>query len=187
MINYIKRFWQCQMAEAYNYLPLCIMNLITKILFITIPLTILLVCCSCGSTKMVTQTVEHVSKDTIYLSNIQYDSIYVYQELDRDYRRGNPSTLSSGELVESIPYPSTIVDTIFIKDKSIEYKYRLLRDTVRIVKRDSIPYEVTITQVKEIARPLTWFDHLTRACFFILLGIVGFYIYRLIRKLKIGF
>lgn len=177
MINYIKRFWQRQMAEAYNYLPLCICNLITKILFITIPLTILLVCCSCGSTKMVTQTVEHVSKDTIYLSNIQYDSIYVYQELDRDYRRGNPSTL--------IPNPSTIVDTIFIKDKSIEYKYRLLRDTVRIVQRDSIPYEVTVTQVKEIARPLTWFDHLTRACFFILLGILLFELFKLIKRFKL--
>lgn len=34
---------------------------------------------SCGSTKVVTQTVRDVQKDTVYLSNIQYDSIYISQ------------------------------------------------------------------------------------------------------------
>lgn len=102
-----------------------------------------LVCCSCGSTKQVTQLVEHVSKDTIYLSNTQYDSIYIFQDKFVDRSR----------------------DTLYIKDKSIEYRYKLLKDTVRIVERDSIPYEVTVTKVKEIKRPLTWFDHLCRICF----------------------
>jgi len=47
-----------------------------------------------------------------------------------------------------IPQPSTIVDTIFITDKSIEYKYRLLRDTVRIVQIDSIPVIREVEVVK---------------------------------------
>lgn len=122
----------------------------------------LLVCCSCGSTKMVTQTVRDVQKDTVYLSNIQYDSIYIYKEVDKDFHRAfpNPSTLN--------PNPST--DTLYIKDVSVEYRYKLLRDTVRIVQRDSIPYEVTVTEVKEITRPLTWFDKASGFC--ILLVIV---------------
>lgn len=37
----------------------------------------LMVCCSCGSTKVATQLVERTSVDTVYLSNMQYDSIYI--------------------------------------------------------------------------------------------------------------
>ena len=45
---------------------------------------------------------------------------------------------------------------------------KLLKDLInrgflRIVQRDSIPYEVT--EVKEIQRPRTFFDKLCRACF----------------------
>lgn len=109
----------------------------------------------CGSTRQVTQLVEHVQKDTVYLSNIQYDSIYVYQDKYVDRSR----------------------DTLYIKDKSIEYRYKLLQDTVRIVQRDSIPYEVTIVETKEIVRPLTWFDHLTRFCFWFLIGALATYLF----------
>lgn len=110
--------------------------------------------------QVVTQLVEHSKVDTIYLSNVQYDSIYIYQD----------------KLVDRSK------DTLYIKDKSIEFRYKLLRDTIYKTRVDSIPYQVMVTEVKEITRPLTWFDHLTRACFFILLGIVGYYIIRLIRK-----
>lgn len=115
---------------------------------------------SCSTQRQVTQLVEHTSIDTIYLSNIQYDSIYIYQDKFVDRTK----------------------DTLYIKDKSIEYRYKLLRDTVRITQRDSIPYEVTVTEVKEITRPLTWFDRLCRYSFFMLLGVLLFSIYRLTRK-----
>lgn len=111
-------------------------------------LMLLLMCCSCGSTRVATQLVEHVQRDTLYLSNVQYDSIYIYQDKYVDRSR----------------------DTLYIKDKSIEYRYRLLKDTVRFVERDSVPYEVTVTEVKEITRPLTWFDHTCRACFWFCVG-----------------
>lgn len=130
-----------------------------KILFIIVSC---LVCCSCSSTRQVTQLVEHVQKDTIYLSNIKYDSIYIMQDrlLDRSK------------------------DTIYLKDVSVEYRYKLLRDTVRVVQRDSIPYEVTVTEVKEITRPLTGFDRLTRSCFWCMVGVLGFSLFRLILKLR---
>lgn len=116
----------------------------------------------CAVPRHATQLVEHVSKDTVYLSNTQYDSIYIYQDKLVDRSR----------------------DTLYIKDKSIEYRYKLLRDTVRIVQRDSIPYEVTVTEIKEITRPLTPFDKLCRICFFFLSGIVFVLFVRLVFKLK---
>ena len=125
-------------------------------------LFILLVCCSCGTPRVATQIVRESSVDTVYLSNIKYDSIYVYQDKYVDRSR----------------------DTLYIKDKSIEYRYKMLRDTVRIIQRDSIPYEVTIVETKEITRPLTWFDHLTRACFWILIGAIFVLFVRFVFNLK---
>ncbi len=141
----------------------------------------LLVCCSCGSTKVVTQTVEHVRKDTVYLSNIQYDSIYVYQDHISEHHLGTlPPVNSKGEFLNT----PMRTDTLYIKDKSIEYRYKLLRDTIRVVQRDSIPYEVTITEVKELTRPLTWYDHLSRAILWLNIGFVLLMVIRLFRKFR---
>ena len=116
----------------------------------------------CSTSRQVTQVAEHVQRDTLYLSNIQYDSIYISQEHHTDYRK----------------------DTLLIREVATEYRYKLIRDTVRMVERDSIPYQVTVTEVKEILRPMTWFDHLTRACFWF---IVGGGIFAVIRKVRILF
>ena len=90
--------------------------LLTLILCVT-----LLVCCSCGSTKVVTQTVRDVSVDTVYLSNVQYDSIYIFHERTSDYHMNPLNPLKPSE-----------PDTVFIKDVSVEYRYKLLRDTIYI-------------------------------------------------------
>ena len=119
---------------------------------------------SCSTPRMATQLVHDIQRDTVYLNQIQYDSIYVYQDrlLDRSK------------------------DTVYLKDVSVEYRYKLLKDTVRIIQRDSIPYEVTIVQTKEITRPLTWFDHLTRLTFWLLIGaLVAFILVKLNRVFKI--
>lgn len=73
-------------------------------------------------------------------------------------------------------------DTLYIRDVSVEYRYKLLRDTVRIVERDSIPYEVTIVETKEITRPLTLFDKICRWSFTFLLILVLLYIRRIVKK-----
>lgn len=150
--------------------------LLTLILCVT-----LLVCCSCGSTKVVTQTVRDVSVDTVYLSNVQYDSIYIYQDHISEHHLGMlPPTISGGQYLD-IP---TRTDTLYIKDKSIEYRYKLLRDTIYKVERDSIPYQVTITETKEIQRSLTWYDHLSRAILWLNIGFVILLFIRFIRKIK---
>lgn len=130
----------------------------------------------CATPRHTTQLVRNVERDTVYLSNTQYDSIYIYHELDKDYRKGipNPSSLT--------PHPS--IDTIYVKDVSIEYRYKQLRDTVRIAQHDSIPYQVTVIETKEITRPLTFFDHLTRAIFWIVCGILFVQFVRFVVKLK---
>lgn len=129
----------------------------------------------CGSTHRVTQLVEHTRTDTIYLTSHQYDSIYIYQDHSLEFRPNIQSRIANHASLIAI-------DTLYIKDKSIEYRYKLLRDTVRIVERDSIPYEVTITEVKEISRPLTFYDKLCRTCFWFLVGFSLFWLYTKIRK-----
>ena len=79
----------------------------------------------CGTMKQV-QIVERVQKDTLYLSNVQYDSIYVFQDHLTDRSR----------------------DTIYIRDIQYEYKYKLLRDTVYRTQIDTIPVIKTVEVVK---------------------------------------
>lgn len=89
----------------------------------------------CATTRQV-QVVRETSKDTLYLSNIQYDSIYVYNQHSSDYL---PS-LEGGA--------GGRPDTIYIRDVQREYKYRFLHDTVRVVSIDSIPVIRTVEVVK---------------------------------------
>ena len=117
---------------------------------------------SCSTSRHVTQLVERTSVDTVYLSNVQYDSIYVYQDRQLDRTR----------------------DTVYLRDVSVEYRYRLLRDTIYKVQHDSIPYQVTVTEVKEITRPLTLFDHLTRLTFWLVVGAMLTFLIRVIIRLK---
>lgn len=103
----------------------------------------------CSSTRqLTTQLVHDIHTDTVYLSNTQYDSIYIYKDKLTDRTR----------------------DTIYIKDISVEYRYKMLRDTIYKVQHDSIPYEVTVIETKELTRPLTWYDHLTRLTFWFVFG-----------------
>lgn len=58
-----------------------------------------------------------VQKDTLYFNRVQYDSIYVDNRQLTDRSR----------------------DTVYLEKIRMEYKYKILRDTVRIVKTDTIP------------------------------------------------
>jgi len=67
-----------------------------------------------------------IQKDTIYFNRVQYDSIYVDNRQLTDRSR----------------------DTVYLEKIRMEYKYKILRDTVRIVKTDTIP--VIKEVVKEV-------------------------------------
>ena len=144
-----------------NYL-LFILSLVTFCTFI-----------GCRSAKQTAQLIREVRTDTLYLSSLQYDSIYIFQERTSDYHMNPLNPLKPSE-----------TDTVFIKDVSVEYRYKLLRDTTYKVERDSIPYQVTVTEIKEITRPLTWYDHLTRSVFWIVIGILFVQLVRFVFNLK---
>ena len=75
-------------------------------------------------------------------------------------------------------------DTLYIKDVSIEYRYKMLRDTIYKTQVDSIPYQVTVTEIKEITRPLTWYDHLTQSVFWVVIGVLFVLFVRFVFNLK---
>ncbi len=80
---------------------------------------------ACASPRRVrTVPIERVLKDTVVVRSEQVDSIYVRQERTAE----------------------RLHDTLLLSERTTEYRYRLLRDTVRLVQRDSIPYEVRVEQ-----------------------------------------
>ena len=133
---------------------------ITPAPYVLLLLTLLTVY-SCSTSRHVTQLVERTSVDTVYLSSQHFDSVYVFRDRFTDRSR----------------------DTVYLRDVSVEYRYRLLRDTIYKVQHDSIPYQVTVTEVKEITRPLTLFDHLTRLTFWFAVGALLTFLIRVIIRL----
>lgn len=81
--------------------------------------------CGCGNLHRVAVVTE-ATHDTLYLNRIQYDSIYVdnWHQVDR-----------SG-------------DTVVIREVLRENRYKLLRDTIRVVRVDSIPVIREVEVVK---------------------------------------
>ena len=132
-----------------------------RLLIILLALLSALVLTGCATRRQL-QVVERTSVDTVYLSNVQYDSIYVSQDKYIDRSR----------------------DTVYLRNVSVEYRYRHLRDTIYKVQHDSIPYQVTVTEVKEITRPLSLFDHLTHFTFWLVVGALLLLIIRVIIRLK---
>ena len=128
--------------------------------FLILALLSALVLTGCTTHRPLSQPVEHVTRDTLYLSNVQYDSIYVSRDRQLDRSR----------------------DTVYLRDVSVEYRYRLLRDTVYKTQIDSIPIIRKVEVVREVPRPKTWFDRLCRYAFFLLCGALLFFVYRCIRK-----
>ena len=126
-------------------------------LIILLALLSALVLTGCATRRQL-QVVDRITHDTLYQSNVQYDSIYIFQDRQLDRSR----------------------DTVYLRDVSVEYRYRHLRDTIYKVQHDSIPYQVTVTEVKEITRPLSLFDHLTHFTFWLVVGALLLLIIRVI-------
>ena len=132
-----------------------------RLLIILLALLSALVLTGCATRRQL-QVVDRITHDTLYQSNVHYDSIYVSQDKYIDRSR----------------------DTVYLRDFSVEYRYRHLRDTIYKVQHDSIPYQVTVTEVKESTRPLSLFDHLTHFTFWLVVGALLLLIIRVIIRLK---
>ena len=104
----------------------------------------------CRSVKQTAQLVREVRTDTVYLSNVQYDSIFVFNDRQLDRSR----------------------DTLLIRETNTEFRYKLLRDTVYKVQHDSIPYEVRIETIREVPRRRNMLDYISYACLGLVIGSV---------------
>ena len=127
--------------------------------FLTFALLSALVLTGCATHRPL-QVAEHFHRDTVYLSSQHFDSVYVFRDRLLDRSR----------------------DTVYIKDSILEYRYRLLRDTVYKTQIDSIPILREVEVVREVPRPKTWFDRLCLYAFFLLCGALLFFVYRCSRK-----
>ena len=93
----------------------------------------------CGTPRK-SPVVERVIRDTLYLHQVQYDSVFVSQERYVDRSR----------------------DTLYVQERSVEHRYRLQRDTLRIHRVDSIPVIREVEVVREVART-PWYAKLLSA------------------------
>ena len=93
----------------------------------------------CGTPRK-TSVVERVIRDTLYLHQVQYDSVYVYRDRYVDRSR----------------------DTVYVNDRSVAYRYRRLTDTIRIHQVDSVPVIREVEVVREVART-PWYAKLLAA------------------------
>ena len=93
----------------------------------------------CGTPRKL-PVVERIQRDTVYLHQVQYDSVYVYRDryVDRSH------------------------DTLYVQERSVEHRYRLQRDTLRIHRVDSIPVIREVEVVREVART-PWYAKLLAA------------------------
>lgn len=112
-------------------------------------LFILAVCTlfGCSSLRQVqTQIVKEVSHDTLYLNHVQYDSVYIDQWQYRDRS----------------------ADTIYLEKVRLEYKYKFLKDTVRIVQIDSIP----VIREVEVVKTERFVPGIYRASLWVCIGLL---------------
>ena len=109
-----------------------------RLFIILLALLSALVLTGCATRRQL-QVVDRITHDTLYHSNVHYDSVFVSHDRTTDYHLNPLNPLKPSE-----------TDTVFIKDRTVEYRYRLLRDTVYRVKIDSIPVirEVDVVKVE---------------------------------------
>ena len=81
----------------------------------------------CGTQRKL-PVVERVTRDTLYLHQVQYDSVFVSQERYVDRSR----------------------DTLYVQERSVEHRYRRLTDTLRIHQVDSVPVIREVEVVREV-------------------------------------
>ena len=102
----------------------------------------------CGTQRKL-PVVERVMRDTVQVTNVKQDSVFIYR--DRTVDRSH--------------------DTVYINDRSVAYRYRRLTDTIRIHRVDSVPVIREVEVVREVART-PWYAKLLAA-----IGLLGLFLF----------
>ena len=99
------------------------------IFFVTLMLVMSIIC-SCSTPRVG----ERIVRDSVYIDRLKRDSIY---------QRDSIYIIVKG-------------DTVFKYQYKYSYRDKLVRDTVAVVRRDSIPYPVEVA--KYVERKLSWWQ-----------------------------
>ena len=118
---------------------------------LALALTLSMSTSSCSTHRHATEVVTHSARDTLYINKLHYDSIFI----DR---------------WQSIRQKS---DTVYLEQIRREYKYQLLRDTIRAVRVDSIPVIKEVEVVREVTRLPWWSKALSMLGLVFLMVIFG--------------
>ena len=125
---------------------------ITLLIILMIALMGLMSC----STHRVVEQVKEMHTDTVYVTSLQYDSIYIYNDKTLDRTK----------------------DTVYLRELSTEYRYKLLRDTLRIIESDTIyiPYEVKVADNGKDKSFLPRFSELAKAAFLVVTAALALWV-----------
>ena len=96
--------------------------------FLILALLSAIVLTGCATHRPLSQPVEHLTRDTVYINKLQYDSIYI-DNRQKVYQQS---------------------DTVYLDRTKYEYRYRLLRDTIYKTQIDSIPVIREVEVVREV-------------------------------------
>jgi len=112
----------------------------------------ILICILCTLFMVSCKSVQYVPIETIkteYQDRLLYERDSIYIQNDTQIK--------------------TINDTVYIEKMKYEYRNIFIKDTVSLIKVDSIPYPVTVYVDKPV-KVVPWYSKLSIYCFAILLA-----------------
>ena len=105
-----------------------------KLVIIFILLVVACTLVGCATSRPTSQVVEASLRDTVYVNKVLYDSVYI----DNWY------------------YTYEKADTVVVEKTKLEYRYKVMRDTVFRVRIDSVPVVREVEVVREV-RHVPWY------------------------------
>ena len=109
----------------------------------------------CATSRPTSQVVEASLRDTVYVNKVLYDSVYI----DNWY------------------YTYHKADTVVVEKTKLEYRYKVLRDTVFRARTDSVPVIREVEVVREV-RHVPWYAKVLSMLGVLLLILILFKVFR---------
>ena len=109
----------------------------------------------CATSRPTSQVVEASLRDTVYVNKVLYDSVYI----DNWY------------------YTYEKADTVVVEKSKLEYRYKVLRDTVFRARIDSVPVIREVEVVREV-RHVPWYAKVLSVLGVLLLILILFKVFR---------
>ena len=136
--------------SSTSCMSLCVM------LIIIIHIIALMGMMSCSTHRHAVTVEREMHTDTVYITSQQYDSIYIYNDKTLDRTK----------------------DTVYLRELSTEYRYKLLRDTLRIIETDTIyiPYGVKVADNGKDKSFLPRFSELAKYAFLVVTAALALWV-----------